>query len=173
MDKGKLRLGAVSGKLEIDRHDPRTQAVEDLLEWAYFSGSDIAVSQDDAGRIQTDRPETEEKFLAFFKQSGFRSFHGLLLNDDEGKLGILGFFRKKELMLDEDARDLLAILVNQATVAVRNAQLYKQVPLPGFLKPLAERRESSLGGSVTNSSRVRPGLDLRAIGRCLRPCASR
>ena len=144
LDKGKLRLGAVSGKVDIDRHDPKTQAIEDLLEWTYFSGSDVAVAQDDEGRIQTDRPETEEKFLAFFKQSGFRSFHGLLLNDDEGKLGILGFFRKKPTTMDADARDLLAILVNQATVAVRNAQLYKQVPLPGFLKPLAERRRQFL-----------------------------
>jgi RND family efflux transporter MFP subunit len=38
----------------------------------------------------------------------------------------------------------VAILVNQATVAVRNAQLYKQVPLPGFLKPLAEKRRQFL-----------------------------
>ncbi len=144
MDKGRVRLGAVSGKLAIDRHDPKIRAMQDLLEWAFSSGSDIAVSQDADGKIQTDRPETEEKFLAFFKETGFHSFHGLLLNDDEGKLGILGFFRKKPLVLDENARDLVAILVNQATVAVRNAQLYKQVPLPGFLKPLAEKRRQFL-----------------------------
>lgn len=144
MDRGKLRLGAVSGRLEIDRHDPKIQAVEDLLEWAYFSGSDVAVVQEEDGRILTERPETEEKFRTFFQQTGFRSFHGLLLNDEEGKLGILAFFRKKSFVLDENARDLLAILVNQATVAVRNAQLYKQVPLPGFLKPLAERRRQFL-----------------------------
>src|SRR5207245_889791 len=87
-----------------------------------------AEKQDD-GTIQTDRPETEEKFRAFFEQTGFRAFHGLLLNDEEGKLGVLAFFRKKPLVLDEDARDLVAILVNQATVAVRNAQLYKQITL--------------------------------------------
>jgi len=140
MDRGKLRLGALSGVVEIDRHDPKIRATEDLLEWAYLSGADIAVVQGEDGRIQTERPETEEKFRVFFQQTGFRSFHGLLLNDEEGKLGILAFFRKKPLLLDENARDLVAILVNQATVAVRNAQLYKQVPLPGFLKPLAEKR---------------------------------
>lgn len=144
MDKGKLRLGAISGTLKFDRGDPKIRATEDLLEWVYFGGSDIAVAQDEEGRIVTDRPETEEKFRAFFEQSGFRSFHGLLLADDEGKLGILAFFRKKPLVFDENTRDLLAILVNQATVAVRNAQLYKQVPLPGFLKPLAEKRRQFL-----------------------------
>jgi RND family efflux transporter MFP subunit len=144
MDKGKLRLGAMSGKTTIDRHDPKTRAIQDLLEWVYFSGSDVIVIQDDEGRIQTDRPETEEKFLAFFKETGFRDFHGLLLNDDEGKLGVLSFLRKKPMRLDTGVQDLIAILVNQATVAVRNAQLYKAVPLPGFLKPLAERRRQFL-----------------------------
>ena len=140
MDRGKLRLGALSGIVEIDRKDPKTQAVEDLLEWVFLSGSDAEVLQTDDGAIQTDRPETEEKFRSFFQTSGFRSFQGVILSDEEGKLGVLAFFRKKPLILDADARDLLAILVNQATVALRNAQLYKQVPLPGFLKPFAERR---------------------------------
>src|SRR4029079_9609949 len=108
---------------------------EDLLEWTYFSGSDVPVAQQDDGTIQTDRPETEEKFRAFFQLTGFRAFHALLLNDEEGKLGVLAFFRQKALGLEEKARGLVAILVNQATVPVRNAQLYKQVPLPGFLKP--------------------------------------
>src|SRR5262245_14376720 len=144
LDRGKIKLGAISGMLTIDRKNAKVQAIEELLEWVFFSGSDVAVSQDPEGRIETDRPETEEKFRAFFAQSGFRSFHGLLLNDDEGKLGVLAFFRKKPLTFAEDQRDLLAILVNQATVAVRNAQLYRQVPMPGFLKPLAERRRRFL-----------------------------
>jgi RND family efflux transporter MFP subunit len=50
------------------------------------------------------------------------------------------FQSRKPTLFAEDTRDLLAILVNQATVAVRNAQLYKQTPLPGFLRPLNERR---------------------------------
>jgi RND family efflux transporter MFP subunit len=144
MDRGKLRLGAISGTLTVDRKDARVHAIQELLEWVFFSGSDVAVIQDDQGRIHTDRAETEEKFRGFFQQTGFRSFHGLLLNDDEGKLGLLAFFRKRPHVLDEDKRDLLAILVNQATVAVRNAQLYKQIPLPGFLRPLAERRRKFL-----------------------------
>ncbi len=141
MDRGKLRLGSISGTMQIDHHDPKIQATEDLLEWVFFSGADLVVTQEDDGKILTDRPETEEKFREFFELTKFRSFHALLLNDEEGKLGVLAFLRKKPLVLDEEKRDLLAILVNQATVAVRNAQLYKQVPLPGFLRPFAERRQ--------------------------------
>lgn len=144
LDKGRVRLGALSGVVDIDRKDPKVQATQDLLEWTYLSGSDLSVTQEDDGAIQTDRPETQEKFRAFFQLTGFRAFHALLLNDEEGKLGVLAFLRKKPLVFGEDMRDLVAILVNQATVAVRNAQLYKQVPLPGFLKPLAEKRRQFL-----------------------------
>lgn len=144
LDHGKVRLGALSGTLKIDRGDPKLRATEDLLQWVFFSGNDIAVTQEADGKIHADRPETQEKFRAFFKETGFRSFHGLILNDDEGKLGVLAFLRKKPLTFDQDALDLLAILSNQATVAVRNAQLYKQIPLPGFLKPLAEKRRQFL-----------------------------
>ena len=144
LDRGKVKLGAISGMLTIDRKNARVQDTEALLEWVFISGSDVSVSQDPDGKIETDRPETEEKFRAFFSQSGFRSFDGLLLNDDEGKLGVLAFFRKTPMIVGENQRDLLSILVNQATVAVRNAQLYRQVPVPGFLRPLAERRRRFL-----------------------------
>ena len=46
-----------------------------------------------------------------------RSFYGAtLLKDEEGKLGALAFESKEPLVFDEGLRDLLAILVNQATV---------------------------------------------------------
>ena len=160
MDKGNLRLGALSGALQIDRHDPKIQETEELLEWVYFSGADVGVAQEPDGKIQADRPETEEKFRAFFEKTGFRSFNALLLNDEEGKLGVLAFMRKKPLVLDEDKQDLLAILVNQATVAVRNAQLYKQVPLPGFLRPFAGRREKFM--EIPRRRRLAWGIGIAA-----------
>lgn len=161
MDRGKLRLGAISGMMTIDRHDPKIQATEGLLEWVFFSGADIGVRQEPDGRIETDRPETEEKFRTFFEKTGFRSFHALLLNDEEGKLGVLAFLRKKPLVLEEDKQDLLAILVNQATVAVRNAQLYKQVPLPGFLRPFAGRRQKFM--EIPKRRRLAWGFGMAAV----------
>ena len=144
MQRGKIRVGAVSGKAKLDRKDPRIQRLEEMLQWIYFSGSDVAVTQEENGTIVTERPETEEKFRAYFKDSGFRSFYGVLLKDEEGKLGVWSFERKVPLVLDEGSRGILDILVNQATVAVRNAQLYQQVPLAGFWKPLLERRQKLL-----------------------------
>lgn len=41
-------------------------------------------------------------------------------------------------------KETLAILANQATVAIRNAQLYQQVPLASLLQPLAHRKRKLL-----------------------------
>jgi RND family efflux transporter MFP subunit len=141
MQRGKVRIGAVSGRAKLDRKDLQIQRLEELLQWIYFSGSDVAVIQETDGKIVAERRETEEKFRAYFRESGFRSFYGVLLKDEEGKLGVLSFERKTPLILTEGNRDVLDILVNQATVAVRNAQLYRQVPLAGFWKPLLEKRQ--------------------------------
>ncbi len=143
-EKGRLRLGAVSGEGELDRKDPEVRRMEELLNWIFLSGTDVAVTQTEDGEITAERPETVEKFRAIFKETGLRSFFGVLLKDEEGKLGVLGFECKEALEFDDETRDLLAILVNQATVAVRNAQLYQQVPLAGFLQPLLERRRRLL-----------------------------
>jgi GAF domain-containing protein/biotin carboxyl carrier protein len=161
LDRGKLKLGAVSGVEKLDRGDPKMKATEELLEWVFFGGTNLSVTQDPQGNVRADRPETEEKFLAFFKQMGFRSFHGLLLSDEEGKLGVLAFQSRTPVAFDQSTLDLLAILVNQATVAVRNAQLYKQVPLPGFLRPLAERRTQFL--NIPKKRRMRYAIVAAAI----------
>ena len=135
--------------------------MEELLQWVFLSGTDTAVTQTEDGEITADRPETEEKFRAIFKETGLRSFFGVLLKDEEGKLGVLGFESKEPLVFDEETRDLLSILVNQATVAVRNAQLYQQVPLAGFLQPLLERRRKFLGDPGAPA----PGLGHRRAAR--------
>lgn len=139
LSRGQLRIGAVSGVTELDRKDPSVRRTEEILEWVFWGGQNVAVTRREDGTIEADRPETQEKFRAFFEATGRSAFYGVLLEDDEGKLGVLSFECDEPMEFDAETRDLLQILVNQATVAVRNAQLYQQMPLPGFLKPLAER----------------------------------
>lgn len=151
LDRGKLRLGAVSGIAELDRKSPDIRRTEDLLQWVFLAGENVQASEDPDGSFHADRPETEEKFRQFFSESGSKSFFGLLLEDEEGKLGVLGFESREPIGVGGETRDLLQILVNQATVAVRNAQLYQQVPLAGFLKPFRGRA----GGAGQMSRRRR------------------
>jgi GAF domain-containing protein len=154
--RGKLRLGAVSGTATIDRKNPDIQRTEELLQWVFLSGSDVNVTEQEDGTLLADRPETEEKFRALFGETGLKAFYATILKDDEGKLGVLAFECREPIVFDESTRDLLAILVNQATVAVRNAQLYQQVPLAGFWKPLLEKRRKVL--EIPRSRRLAWGI---------------
>ncbi len=144
LDRGRLSVGAVSGMATLDRKNPEVKRTEELLQWVFFSGADVNVTESEDGVISADRPETEEKFRAYFQESGSKAFFGVILKDEEGKLGVLGFESREPIVYDAETRDLLQILINQATVAVRNAQLYRQVPLAGFLKPMMEKRRKLL-----------------------------
>ena len=139
-ERGRLRVGAVSGMAELDRKSPEVRRTEELLQWVFLSGSDVNITEQEDGTLTADRPETEEKFRALFRETGLKAFYGVILRDEEGQLGILAFESREPIVFDQETRDLLQILVNQATVAVRNAQLYQQVPLAGFWKPLLEKR---------------------------------
>jgi len=140
VQRGKLKLGAVSGVDEISKNDPSIARTSDLLEWVYHGGSDVFVRREEGGDVVTDRPETTEKFRVFFDASGMKAFLARILEDEEGKLGVIGFESAQPLDFGEEGKGLLQILINQATVALRNAQLYQQVPLAGFWKPLLEKQ---------------------------------
>lgn len=157
VQRGKLKLGAVSGVDEIQKSDPSIARTSELLEWVYHSGNGVSVTRKEGGEINADRPETAEKFRVFFDQSGMRSFLATILQDEEGKLGVIGFESAEPLEFGEEGRDLLQILVNQATVALRNAQLYQQVPLAGFWKPLLEKKRK-LAAMPKNKLRRRAAI---------------
>jgi RND family efflux transporter MFP subunit len=71
-----------------------------------------------------------------------RSFYALPLVDEEGALGVLALESKTPDFLTASHLELLKIFAGQATVAIRNAQLYRQVPLIGALEPLAAKKRA-------------------------------
>ena len=124
----------------------------------------MAVTQTEDGEITAERPETVEKFRAIFGETGLRSFFGVVLKDEEGKLGALGFESMEPLAFDEETRDLLAILVNQATVAVRNAQLYQ----PGAARRAScSRCSRGAAGSLDIPARRRQAWGIGAAAAAL------
>ena len=91
-EKGKLRLG--SDLRERRRSTGRTPEVQ-----PHGGAAPVGLPVGDGHRrsrrprtaqITADRPETEEKFRALFAETGLRSFYGVLLKDEEGKLGVSG-----------------------------------------------------------------------------------
>jgi RND family efflux transporter MFP subunit len=138
-EKNKVDLRAVSGRMEVDKRAPDMRDLQDLLTWAGGLGKGLYISEYN-GQIATDREETREKFKRHFEKTNMKSFVSLPLKDEEGDLGILSFESGSPYFLDERHLEVASILANQATVAIRNAQLYRQVPLIDIMAPFMQRK---------------------------------
>ncbi|MEE9226696.1 MAG: GAF domain-containing protein [Acidobacteriota bacterium] len=135
----KMEIRAISGHLEIDRKDSRIRDLEEILTWAYLRGSGLYVSEMD-GEVEADREETREKFRRYFEKTGLKTFVAIPLKDEEGLLGMLSVESDQPYFVAEDKLEAFNILANQATVAIRNAALYRQIPLINIMEPLASWR---------------------------------
>ena len=136
---GKYKLAAVTGLTQVDPDAPDISPLNDILRWAMLSEEKVHVRQhgDD---IDVEREETRIKFRTYFENSGMRGFYALPLSDDTGRVGVLGLESADPDFLSLAHLEILQVLAGQATVALRNAQMYKEVPFISVLEPVLERK---------------------------------
>jgi len=136
---GKYKLAAVTGLTQVDPDAPDIAPLNDILRWVMLSEEKVHVRQhgDD---IDVEREETRAKFHSYFEQSGMRGFFAIPLNDDTGRVGVLGLESADPDFLSLAHLEILQVLAGQATVALRNAQMYKEVPFISVLEPVLERK---------------------------------
>jgi RND family efflux transporter MFP subunit len=141
--RGALELKAISGMPLINAADPEVRNLKDMLEWASISNEQTLVSQ--RGDVIDDpRPETRARFADYFAKTGMRSFFALPLIDDQGRLGLLAFESSDPDFLTPAHLEIIKVLAAQATVALRNASLYREVPFINVLEPLLHRKQRFL-----------------------------
>jgi RND family efflux transporter MFP subunit len=141
--RGRLQIRAVTGAVRINPQDPDIVRLQGLLEWASLSSDPILITQ--AGdEVENEREETRAKFQAYFAQSGMRGFHSLPLADDDGRVGILSFESSNPDFLNTAHLEMIKVLAGQATVSLRNATLYREVPFIDLLEPLLARKRKFL-----------------------------
>jgi RND family efflux transporter MFP subunit len=141
-DRDRFVLGAVSGEKEV----PKTREMarlREIMEWVARREEPAAADQYEDG-WHCEPEEVKEHAAAYLEEQGYSGFYALPLRDDQGALGAIALLAGDAEFLNDSQRETLAILANQTSVAIRNAQLYQQVPLAGFLKPLAARKEKIL-----------------------------
>ncbi len=140
-ERGKLRLRAISGMTEesVDLSLPHVAALNEVLQWASGTQEEIFVRQR-GEEIDAAREETRAKFQEYFRKTGSRAFHALPLMDDSGRVGILSFESTDVDFLTPAHLEIIKVLAGQATVALRNAQMYKEVPFIGVLEPMLEKK---------------------------------
>lgn len=143
-EHGVCDIRAVAGADGIDAKDPALQDLAVRAAWAAGLGESFYLSErSDPGS------DAERLFVQIFgvdlERDGAMSGLYLPLKDEEGIVGILLFEADRPDFATPRQRELLAILANQATVAVRNARLYHQVPLADTIGALSARKEAFLG----------------------------
>jgi len=135
-----VEIAAVSGQTFIDETQPEMKLLRDILQWAAGLDEGILVVQEDDGNIDTERPETREKFRAYFEETKSRTFLTLPLHDDEGRLGVFALEAAAPYAFSSRDMEVAGLLVAQATVAIRNATLYERIPMVRMFQPLAQRK---------------------------------
>jgi RND family efflux transporter MFP subunit len=138
-DRRRFVLGAVSGETEV----PKTREMSDLrerMEWVAEQEKHVSANLHEEG-WQVEPEETHAQIVSFLEAHGHKGFYGLPLRDDQGTLGAIILLSNEPDFLSENNLETLAILASQTTVAIRNAQLYQQVPLANIFQPFAQRKK--------------------------------
>jgi RND family efflux transporter MFP subunit len=141
--RGVLLLKAISGMTRINAADPAVSGLKEMLEWASISTGETHVTQR-GDQIDDPRHETQAKFAAYFSATGMRAFYAFPLIDDQGRLGVLSFESSDPDFLTVAHLEIIKVLASQATVALRNASLYREVPFINFLEPLLQKKRRFL-----------------------------
>jgi RND family efflux transporter MFP subunit len=136
---GKYKLSAVTGVTQVDADAPDIAPLNDILRWVMLSEEVVHVRQHGT-EIDAAREETRAKFQSYFETSGMRAFYAIPLTDDTGRVGVLGLESADPDFLLSAHLEILQVLAGQATVALRNAQMYKEVPFISVLQPVLERK---------------------------------
>ncbi len=140
-DKGICDIRALAGQDTINPKDPK---ILDLAARA------AGVAGHGESFYMVDRADpasdAERQLVQIFGQDleadGVRSGLYLPLMDEEGTVGILLFEASRPEFATEQQQEIAAILANQTAVALRNAQLYAQVPLVDTLGALAAKKRA-------------------------------
>jgi RND family efflux transporter MFP subunit len=137
-DRNRFILSAVSGESEV----PKTKEMEqlrDALAWVAQQTEPVSADQYEEG-WKTNPEEAKLQITGFLTAYGCNGFYAVPLRDEQGTLGVMALLSGDAEFLSASELEIVGILTNHLTVAIRNAMLYQQVPLVSFLKPLAARK---------------------------------
>ena len=136
---GRFKLSAITGLTQFNSDAPDIAPLNEILQWAALSEKVLHVRQQ-GEEIDSEREETRAKFKQYFAESGMRGFYARPLNDDTGRVGLLALEASDPDFLGPAHIEILEVLAGQATVALRNAQMYKEVPFISVLEPVLVRK---------------------------------
>ncbi len=141
--RGKLQLKAVSGMAALPLGDITVERLNQLARWLSEQTELVHLR-----RLENENERKQEDLPApvaeYFAATGFRALYAIPLADDQGRVGVLMYESSDPEFLDVSHVEMIKILAGQATVAIRNALLYREVPLIGLIEPLVRKKRALL-----------------------------
>ncbi len=138
-DGGRLRIRAVNDHSRVDSNTSEKLGLDRLLEWLGYRKPESLIAR--LSEVEANEGhEGRDVLLEHFKGE-MRALYVIGLRDDQGPVGVLLLesFNDGAFSVASD-REALGVLSGQLAVAIRNAELYRQLPMVGALAPLAARR---------------------------------
>ena len=136
---GKLKIRAVSDFPRVDAGTAERLGLTRLLEYLGFRKPETWLVR--ASDVEADEAHEGRDVWRDYFAGDMRGAFAMTLKDDQGPVGVLLLEAYDERAFDRpNDREALGVLVGQLSVAIRNAELYRQLPMVNALAPLAERR---------------------------------
>jgi GAF domain-containing protein len=140
LEGGVLKVRAVSDKVTVEANEAEVLNILDVLATLRKRGTRVRATAEEVGDESAVVPD-REVFARYFESGDMQSILALPLQDEEGLLGYLILESRNPAGFgDPNAEEFLGILSGSVTVAIRNADLYRRLPMVGFLAPLASQR---------------------------------
>jgi GAF domain-containing protein len=139
LEAGTLRIRAVSEKVTVEVNEAEVLGLTGVLATLLRLKRELRVTSD-ALEADEEVPD-REVFAAHFEAGEMQSILALPLQDEEGLMGFLLLeSRNPSGFGDRADAEFLGILGGMVSIAIRNADLYRRVPMVGFLGPIAASR---------------------------------
>jgi transcriptional regulator with GAF, ATPase, and Fis domain/multidrug resistance efflux pump len=160
-NRGRLQLKAVSGMTTLPLGDVQIDRLNELVRW--LSSQEGALHLRRYEDAEKEAAELPDAVARHFDATGYGALYSLTLADDQGRVGVLLYEASDPDFLDLPHTEMIKILAGQATVAIRNALLYREVPLISLLEPLVQRKRALLRTSGRRRLGFAAGLAAAAL----------
>ncbi len=142
--KEELQLMVLSGGRKVDIDDQRQAILIKLMEQVQKSerSAYVADLQPYKKSLKTD----DNLWVQYMEKCELNAVWSMPLTDEEGTLGVVLFESDVAGFANGSKADLLHILCSQTTVALRNASLFKNIPLSTVLSSVG-KKSKNMGAS--------------------------
>jgi len=135
--KSQLLLMALSGEDKVDPKDDDQLMLIQLMEQVLKSGRSAYVAN--ITEYKKTLSNGDNLWVNYIENKQLNAVWAMPLEDEEGALGVIFFEAKQIGFANGSKADLLHILASQTTVALRNASLFKNIPLSNVLSQAGEK----------------------------------